>query len=129
MNRQQIIDVLKGLLVAGGPVVAILVNLLGLEQGPAEKIVQGLAGLVSIAGIVWLAIGRSDSNMVLDAKEVKGVQVHVNTETAPRAVVKLAEDTKVSDVFPMEGGPRVPPKDEDAHQGPRPEDPPTYRNP
>lgn len=129
MNKQQLIDIVKGLLVLGGPVVTILVNLLGMEQGAAERIVQGLAALASVAGIVWLAMGRSDSNMTIDAATVKGVQVHVNTETAPPSVVKLAEDNKVTDVFPMEGGPRVPPKDEDAHEGPAPAQPPTYRNP
>jgi hypothetical protein len=127
MNRQQLVDVIKGLLVAGGPFAVILVNLLGMEQGAAERIVQGLAALASIGGIVWLAIGRTDANMVVDAASVKGVQVHANPDTAPAAVVKLAEDTKVADVFPMEGGPRVPPKDEDAHQGPAPASAPTYR--
>lgn len=127
MNKQQLIDVVKGLLIAGGPVVAVLVNLLGIEQGAAEKIVQGLAALASIGGIVWLAMSRTDSNMVKSASEVKGVQVHVNEETAPPAVIKLAEDKKVTDVYPMEGGPRVPPKDEDAHQGPPPEKT-TYRD-
>ncbi len=112
---------------AGGPVAAILVNMLGMEQGPAEKIVQGLLALVSIGGMIWLALGRTDSNMVKDAADVKGVQVHVNPDTAPVAVVKLAEDRKVTDVYPMEGGPRVPPKDEDAHEGPPPAEPPTYR--
>lgn len=119
MNRQQLVDVIKGLLVAGGPVVAMLVNLLGMETGTAEKIVQGLAALASIGGMIWLAVGRTDANMVVDAASVKGVQVHANPETAPAAVMKLAEG-KATDIFPMEGGPRVPPKDEDAHQGPAP---------
>lgn len=127
MNRQQLVDVIKGLLVAGGPVVAVLVNLLGMDQGPAEKIVQGAAALASIVGMIWLAVGRTDANMAQDAASVKGVQVHVNPETAPSSVVKLADDAKVTDVFPMEGGPRVPPKGEDAHQGPAPAQPPTYR--
>jgi hypothetical protein len=129
MNKQQLIDVLKGVLIAGGPVVSILVNLLGMETGAAEKIVQGMGALVSVGGIVWLAMSRTDSNMVKNAADVKGVQVHVNEDVAPPAVVKLAEDKKVTDVYPMEGGPRVPPKDEDAHEGPAPDSPPTYRNP
>lgn len=115
MNKQQLIDIVKGLLIAGGPVTIILVNLFGLETGPAEKIVQGLGALVSVASLIWLALGRTDSNMVVNASEVKGVQVHVNEDTASSSVIKLAEDKKVADVYPMEGGPRVPPKDEDAH--------------
>jgi hypothetical protein len=106
MNRQQIVDLVKGLLVLGGPVTIILVNLLGLEQGTAEKIVQGLASLASVGGMIWLAVSRTDANMVLDAKEIKGVQVHADPKTAPESVIKLAEDPKVTDVFPMEGGPR-----------------------
>jgi len=106
MNKQQIIDVVKGLLVAGGPIVAVLVNLLGIEAGPAEKIAQGLTALVSVAGIVWLAVGRTDRNMVLDAKDIKGVQVHVDTREAPKTVIETARDPSVSDVVPMIGGPR-----------------------
>lgn len=109
MNKQQIIDVVKGLLVAGGPMVAVLVNLLGIEQGPAEKIVQGLAGLASLAGIVWLAIGRTDRNMVVDAASVKGVQVHADPASAPSPVVAAAlnkDDPTLADVVPMQGGPR-----------------------
>ncbi len=111
MNRQQIIDVVKGLLVAGGPVVAILVNLLGMEPGPAEKIVQGLAALVSVAGIVWLAVGRTDRNMVVDAATVPGVQVHVNADpnanipVAPAPVIAAVQDKNAPDVVPMSGGP------------------------
>lgn len=106
MNRQQILDVVKGLLVAGGPVVAILVNLLGLEQGPAEKIVQGLGALVSVAGMVWLALGRTDGNLVKDAATVKGVQVHVDSRVAPDAAVEAARNPEVKDVVQMIGGPR-----------------------
>lgn len=128
MNKQQLLDVVKGLLIAGGPIVAILVNLLGMETGQAEKIVQGIGALVSVLGVVWLAMSRTDSNMVANAATVKGVQVHVNEDTAPAAVVELAAPDKKNDVYPMEGGPRVPPKDEDAHTGPPPDNT-TYRNP
>lgn len=108
MNRQQIVDIVKGLLVAGGPVVTILVNLLGMEAGPAEKIVQGLGGLVSIAGIVWLAVGRTDANMVKDAATVPGVQAHVDTSVAPAPVVAVAQDPKAADVLPViDGQPAV----------------------
>jgi hypothetical protein len=128
VNKQQLIDVVKGLLIAGGPVTVMLTNLFGFEQGPAERIVQGLAGLVSIFGIIWLAVSRTDAAMIKDAASVKGAQVHINEETAPASVVKLAEDVKVKDVFPMEGGPRVPPKDDNVQLGPAPDHPTTYRN-
>jgi hypothetical protein len=109
MNRQQIVDVVKGLLVAGGPVVAVLVNLLGMEQGPAEKIVQGLAALASIGGMIWLAVGRTDANMVKDAASIPGTQVHVDPLVAPVPVVNAAMSPAVKDVVPMIGGPRVDP--------------------
>lgn len=105
MNKQQLIDVLKGLLVAGGPVVAILVNLLGMQPGPAEKIVQGIAALVSIGGMIWLAIGRTDRNMVVDASHVPGVQVHADPKIAPAPVVAATNDPTLPDVVPMTGGP------------------------
>ncbi len=127
MNKAQLVDIVKGLLVAGGPVAVILTKLMHMDAGAANDIIQGLAALASIGGMIWLAMGRSDTNMVTSAAEVKGVQVHVNPETAPPAVVKLADDAKVTDVFPMEGGPRVPPKGEDAHLGPAPDNAPTYR--
>ena len=103
MNRQQFVDVIKGLLVAGGPVVAVLVNLLGMEQGPAEKIVQGLFALASVGGMIWLAIGRTDANMAKDAASVKGVQVHVSPTEAPAPVVEAIATT--TDVVEMTGGP------------------------
>lgn len=107
MNRQQLVEIVKGLLVAGGPVAILLVNLFGMEQGGAEKIVQGLAALVSVAGIVWMAFGKSDTAMVKDAASVSGTQVHVDTRTAPSSVVDVARDRDVKDVVPMIGGPRT----------------------
>lgn len=108
MNRQQWLDVVKGLLVTGGPVGVILVNLFGMEPGVAERIVQGLGALASVAGIIWLALGRTDLNMVKDAASVPGAQVHVDTRIAPPAVVDaaLSRSPEVKDVVPMVGGPR-----------------------
>jgi hypothetical protein len=105
MNRQQIVEIVKGLLVAGGPVVILLVNVLGLEQGGAEKIAQALAALVSVGGIVWMAIGKSDTAMVKDAASLPGVQVHAQPHVAPAAVVDVAKDPTVKDVVVMSGGP------------------------
>lgn len=107
MNRQQLVDIVKGLLVAGGPITVILVNLLGMDPGPAEKIVQGLAALASVGGIVWLALGRTDANMVKDAASVPGTQVHVDPLVAPTPVVNAAMSPEVKDVVPMVGGPRT----------------------
>jgi hypothetical protein len=105
MNRQQLVEIVKGLLVAGGPVVILMVNLLGMEQGPAEKIVSALAALVSVGGIVWMAMGKSDTAMTKDAASLPGVQVHAQPGVAPPAVVEVARDPKVSDVVVMSGGP------------------------
>ena len=107
MNRQQILDVLKGLLVAGGPLTVLLTHLLGMQPGEAEKIVQAFGAVVTVAGIVWLALGRTDGNMVKDAASVKGVQVHVDPRTAPDAAIEAARNPEVKDVVPMVGGPRT----------------------
>jgi hypothetical protein len=106
MNRQQLVEIVKGLLVAGGPVVILLVHLLGMEQSGAEKIAQALAGLVSVGGIVWMAMGKSDTAMAKDAASLPGVQVHVDTRSAAANVVDVALDRGVKDVIPMIGGPR-----------------------
>lgn len=74
-----------------------------MDAGAANDIIQGLAALVSVAGIVWLAVGRTDANMAKDAASVKGVQVHVDTLQAPAPVVEAARTT--TDVVPMNGPP------------------------
>lgn len=107
MNRHQILDVLKGLTVAGGPIVVLLVQLLGMESGEAEKIVQAIGALISVAGLVWLGMSRTDRALVVEAAQVPGTQVHVDTTAAPKAVVAAARDLKVADVVPMIGGPRA----------------------
>lgn len=105
MNPLQIAEVAKGLLVAGGPVVILMVNLFGMESGVAEKIVQAFAALVTVGGIVWMAVGKSNTALVKDAASVPGVQVHADPYAAPAAVVDVAEDQNVRDVVVMEGGP------------------------
>lgn len=105
MNRQQVVEIVKGLLVAGGPVVILLVNVLGMEAGSAQRIVEALAALVSVGGIVWMAMGKSDTNMAKDAASLPGVQVHAQPGVAPPAVVDAARDPKVPDLVEMTGGP------------------------
>lgn len=116
MNRQQIIDVLKGLTVAGGPIALLLVQFGGMDSAGAEKIVGAIGSIITVAGLVWLAIGRTDRNMVVDAGSVPGVQVHVNTDptakgafpVAPESVQQVALDRGTNtDVVPMVGGPRA----------------------
>ena len=107
MNQLQIVEVLKGLLVAGGPVVVLLVNIFGMETGGAEKIVQALAALVSVAGIVWMALGKSNTSLARDAASVPGLQVHVDPLAAPQSVINVSNDPKARDVLPMIGGPRT----------------------
>lgn len=109
MNRQQIIDVIKGLLVAGGPIAILLTNVFGMDVGSAQRVVESLAAISSVGGIVWLALGRTDANMAKDAASVPGVQVHVDTRNAPEPVVEAALDRTVKDVVPMVGGPRLDP--------------------
>ena len=107
MNKQQVIEILKGLTVAGGFLPLALVQFGIMEPGKAEQFAAGIGSLISLAGIIWMAVSKTDSNMVKDASTVPGVQVHVNTRTAPPAVVEVARDPDVTDVKPMVGGPRV----------------------
>ncbi len=106
MNKQQLIDIVKGLLVAGGPIAILLTTVFGVDAGAAQRIVEALAAISSVGGIVWLALGRTDASMVKDAATVKGAQVHVDTRQASEAVVEVARDTTVHDVVPMQGAPR-----------------------
>lgn len=106
MNKQQIIDVLKGVLVAGGPVTILLTMAFGMESAAAERIVTAIGSLVSIGGLIWLGMGRSDANMVKDAASVPGTQVHVDRLSAPQTVVNAAMNPQVKDVVPMIGPPR-----------------------
>lgn len=107
MNKQQLIDLVKGLLIAGGPVVIILTRVFHMDQGAATDIVNALGSLVSVAGLVWMVISRSDANNALVASEIPGVQVHAKAGVAPESVTALAEDNtgKAPDVVPMTGPP------------------------
>lgn len=105
MNKQQIIDIIKGLLVAGGPVV-VLLDVFGVETGAAERAVQALGALATVGGMIWLAMGRSGTNLAKDAATVPGVEVHVDTSdasAAPAALIDAALDRGVKDVVPMIG--------------------------
>ncbi len=109
-NKQAIYNVLKGLLVAGGPLAAILTNQFGMDDGTVKTIIESGAAIVSIVGLLWLGAGGTDKAVVQQAAEVKGVQVHVDTARAPEAVVEVAQSTN-PDVWPMVGGPRSHEKD------------------
>ncbi|MDP2377801.1 hypothetical protein [Reyranella sp.] len=107
INKEQLYVVLKGLMVAGGPVAILLSKVLGLDDATVAGVIEAAGALISILGLVWLGTGSSDKNLVLGAKDVRGVQVHVDKETAPAPVVSVAEDDKIADVVTMNGGPRA----------------------
>lgn len=100
-NKQALYNVLKGLLVTGGPVTAILTNQLGMDPGLVKMILESAMSLLSIAGLVWLGIGGTDKVMVDQVANLKGVQVRVDPNTAPSAVVALANSPASPDVVPM----------------------------
>lgn len=108
---------LKGLLIAVGPTVIALGPILGYQTGEVEKII---ATVTTIVGLVLTVLDKTSAAMVRDAKDIEGVQVHVDTSInpdtqksfAPSSVVKLAEGP-MPDVFPMVGGPRQPTDHED----------------
>lgn len=70
-----------------------------------------LASLGTIAGIASAVYGSWKATKAQQTKSVAqtpGVQVHVDTTTAPASVVAVAasNDPKLKDVVPMVGGPR-----------------------
>lgn len=112
VNWKQLFTGLKVLLATIGPTLLALAPTLGYQTTEVEK---ALATATTIIGLVLTLMERTQANMVLDAKDIKGVQVHVDTSrdltgkplAAPASVVAIAE-SPVPDVFPMEGGPREP---------------------
>lgn len=105
-NKQAIYNVLKGLLVAGGPLAAILTNQFGMDDGTVKTIIESGAAVLSIVGLLWLGAGGTDKAVVQQAAEVKGVQVHVDMNRAPESVAEVATSSN-QDVWPMVGGPRT----------------------
>lgn len=100
----------KGLLIIGGPVTIVLTSLVGLDDKTAKAVVEVLGALLSVAGFVWLGVDGTPAAITKTASGVPGVQVHVDTSSAspaPESVQELAHDDKVTDVFPMRGGPRT----------------------
>lgn len=111
MNRQQTMDLLKGLTMAGGPLAFVIAAFF--PNVDVERVLQGVGGLVSIAGVVWTIYDARRASTITKAASIEGVQVHVNTATAPADVtaVALKQATSnadpVSDVVPMIGGART----------------------
>lgn len=132
-NKQAIYNVLKGLLVAGGPLAAILTNQFGVAEGTVKVVIESGAAVLSIVGLLWLGVGGTDRAVVQQASEVPGVQVHVDMNRAPEPVAEVAAGPN-KDVWPMQGGPRTAEGDaaarmavEEAPASPRPRDGDGYR--
>jgi hypothetical protein len=107
-NKVAIYNVLKGLLVAGGPVAVLLVNTLHLDNDTAQAIIQLISPLLTIVGLIWLGISGTDRNVAINASLIRGVQVHASPLFAPEAVVEVAKNRDdITDVVPMVGGPRT----------------------
>jgi hypothetical protein len=104
MNIKQIMTLLKAVLVGIGPSLLEITALLGYETSTVEKVI---AAAVSITGLILLVLERTDRALVVDTKDIKGVQIHVDPLTAPKPVVAASLDPKVNDVLPMVGGPRT----------------------
>lgn len=109
---------LKGLLIAAGPTAIAVAQVIGY---PTTELEKGIAVATTILGLVLTVLEKTPAAMVKDAKDIEGVQVHVDTSidpatnkpVAPESVVKLAEGP-MPDVFPMDGGPRLPTEHDDA---------------
>lgn len=113
---------LKGLLIAAGPSIIAAMQMMGYQTSPVEK---GIATATTILGLVLTIMEKTPAAMVKDAKDLEGVQVHVDTSinpetgkpVAPQSVVNLANGP-MPDVFPMVGGPREPSVHEGAAEAP-----------
>lgn len=99
MNKLQVLEVVKGLMVAGGPIVILLVNLFGVDVGVAERTVQALGSVLSAAGLVWMVLGKTDYQMVKDAANVQGIaKIKVDPDTTNVAALKAATDPSLANV-------------------------------
>ncbi len=134
MNQSQIYDALKVALGVSGPLAALIMKYTGLTQNDFEMWVSVILLIVPPVAAwgwgVWQnrntakveavahmpvaeqrdALGKvSDAAKVNVAKDVEGVQIHVDTESpnTSKAVVELAKGP-TPDVFPMIGGRREP---------------------
>lgn len=109
---------LKGLLIASGPTAIAVAQMIGY---PTTELEKGIAVATTILGLVLTVMEKTPAAMVRDAKDIQGVQVHVDTSidpatnkpVAPESVVKLA-NSPMPDVFPMADGPRLPTQHDDA---------------
>lgn len=112
MNNQQLIDLLKGLTIAGGPVALLIGVFVGGDTQRANEVSAAIGSLVTIAGVIWTVWDARKAATVTKAASLEGVQVHVNTATADPTVVEVAQAAAksatdpVADVVPMIGGPR-----------------------
>ena len=111
-NKQAIYNILKGLLVTGGPLTALLTNQFGMDAGLVKTIIESSAAILSMVGLIWLGVGGTDSATVEHAADIKGVQVHVDPLQASSSVLKVAESPANPDVVEMVGGPREEKSDE-----------------
>lgn len=98
-----------------GPVTNILVQQFGVAEGNVKMWLDLFTAVTVIGGGGWAIADSTPAAVIKDAKEIQGVQVHVDTSidpdtqkpVAPESVVKLAVGP-TPDVFPMVGGPRQP---------------------
>jgi hypothetical protein len=122
MNHQQVIDLLKGLCISGGPLAVLLAVVVGGSQR-ADEIAAAIGGVISVGGVIWTWYDARRAATVTKAAAIEGVQVHVNTAVAPADVTAVAvkqatsDSDPVSDVVPMHGGPRTDGKIESGPSG------------
>lgn len=109
LNKQQWYTVIKLIFAVGGPGSIVLSRVMHLDNDTVSLIIDSVGSLLSVVGAVALISGKSDSSIALDAKDLPGVQLHVDTSfssPAPISVQELAENRHVVDILPMLGGPR-----------------------
>jgi hypothetical protein len=113
MNVQQIIDLLKGLTISGGPLAVAIAVFVGGDNERANVIAGAVGSIITIIGVAWTIIDATKRAQVMKAASQEGVQVHVNTATADPGVVAAAvtpaktDTDPVASVVPMEGGERT----------------------
>lgn len=103
-NKQQLIDAVRTLIAALGPILVYL----GLAEADANRYVQ-IAGMVVpiIVSVIWGIIDKSYANRALSAAAIPGVAVAV-APNAPESVKQIAAAEAPSPTSPVASVVQVP---------------------
>lgn len=116
MNDTQKRFIYAGLTGLSGPLLTLVAFYAHMDPQAVTLWGSVISGITIMIGGAWGLAGNSSSNITKDTSNIAGVQVHVDTKTAPKDVAALAasRDPAYSDIVPMAGmandGPAIPVK-------------------